>query len=543
MVKNLTMSFKKITYLFQLNLIMTLVVFVTPTFSKKKTPRYSSPTPYEVCSDKNKKTTENFLAFINSQYKMEADYCLDCDIYSDQILEVAKNLNPTISRACFFLSNLKGIQSNPDRFYHCGNLNEESDLLSKAPILEKKEMVAPCFNKKYIQMTFEAFKKMTKCFELLPKEKENAFHLLNHESGFILNAKSHSGARCYGQLTSEAMDHILNMVKSNRKIYTDFKSTCPEINQPGDINRLRALTKVAINDSLSSRKRYESSRHLTCHVTQEPYNCFFYSLFYFKKNLEKAKEEINKASEKITDTTLKQNPGLSTFYKNNPNIKPPIKANEVIVVTGVATSKNTKNKLTINWVFENSIAAYRSLRNLENQNLSIQTVNLFDPKKLAGRIGQWSHNGGGSISSTYFPKQLEKFKNNVVNPPKPKNAGPNGFYCKRNPSKPFCKYREKLFKSESIKFSSFHTFFSKHLNTRYRTSRKWSWAKRARRREEVSDFMNKIHRDFSHIQSQDKMKSTITELQSRGHLFQGDTKKFIDRLGKHCSFMDAKVID
>ena len=366
------MNYKKFIYIFQLFLNLVLICSFTSVSENA-----SAAIPYESCNLEKNKISNDLSDFHSETQKLaEARYCYECDAYSESfkfIKTTSKNLdsftsaqqNKEIPKMCFLLSKLRGVQASPkaDSYYYCGKLNKGDELLDKSPVLGEKTVRSPCLNEKYIDMTSKAFNKMTKCFQFNQTDKESVFQLINHESGFILNAKSPSKARCYGQVTMGAINDVLRNVKNGNEIYNRFNRKCPTLGYPVDIKKLTELSKISVDGSLSPRQQYNTAaKYITCQVTNNPYSCLFYTLFYYKINLKIATKKIKKDDEKITAQILKKDPELVKFYKKNPQIKPPVNATEVIIVEGVGTSKKTNNKLTIKWIFNNSISAHASLK-------------------------------------------------------------------------------------------------------------------------------------------------------------------------------------
>ena len=117
---------------------------------------------------------------------------------------------------------------------------------------------------------------------------------------------------------------------------------------------------------------------------------------------------------------------------------------------------------------------------------------MFDHIKLADRMAQLSHNGGGSIASSYFPQQLRGFKRSIVSH--------TSTYCNQNSKKTFCKYRNDLFtKNKPLKVSNFTSYFSDHIRKKYKIPKEWTAEKAKIRRDEVASFLNKIDKHFKNF--------------------------------------------
>ena len=76
----------------------------------------------------------------------------------------------------------------------------------------------PCFSQLYTAMTMKAFYDISQCLEI---DEHLAFSLFFHESRFIINIKSHTGALCYSQVTGDAVTDF-NLLLEGR-LYSDLK--------------------------------------------------------------------------------------------------------------------------------------------------------------------------------------------------------------------------------------------------------------------------------------------------------------------------------
>ena len=146
----------------------------------------------------------------------------------------------------------------------------------------------PCFSQLYTAMTMKAFYDVSQC---LGVDENLAFAILFHESRFVINIKSYTGALCYGQVTGDAVTDV-NLLLEGR-LYSDLQpfvepNLCPQA--------WEHFRKIETTKSVT---RYVfSSAQDQCHLNLNPYTCFFYAMGYLKilnYYVEKAISKTNKA--------------------------------------------------------------------------------------------------------------------------------------------------------------------------------------------------------------------------------------------------------
>ena len=300
--------------------------------------------PYEQCDWKNKEWTEQ-LVQESENFLTEADCpTATCntngkDTAYTQNADNSTTIQPTqealkIPPACFLVSAVHSVAKPPGQikdeegnyyanYYYCDS-RDDKKTKRKFTIENpegKKTAInprPPCLNKDYIMMTYHAFHNMADCFKFSPEEKKSLFTLFNHESHFILNQKSHTGARCYGQLTSVAFTEINKRIyvsdQSDRfesSLYKEFKENCPDL-----LDRVLIPDKIrnGITDNSWQKGRYKkgplkghkykgkfdsfddnynqvrtAAQNMSCPLTRDANTCFFYAMYNMKIN-QKAQE-------------------------------------------------------------------------------------------------------------------------------------------------------------------------------------------------------------------------------------------------------------
>ena len=150
----------------------------------------------------------------------------------------------------------------------------------------------PCLNQDYVSMTAKAFHDVAKCLDIAP---ELAFPIFLHESRFILNIQSHTGALCYGQITGNAVADFNSFLKSH-KGYPNYD--IPDLLEKNIENRCPHIWKhfKKVSTIVRENKTITRSDFDQCNINTNPYTCFFYSFAYLKILYEKAKKEVPKVN-------------------------------------------------------------------------------------------------------------------------------------------------------------------------------------------------------------------------------------------------------
>ncbi len=136
----------------------------------------------------------------------------------------------------------------------------------------------PCLNEEYTAMTAKAFHDVAECLNIPPKL---AFSILHHESRFLLNNESNTGALCYAQVTGNAIADF-NSFLDNKPNYRSMTDLLPENIQERCPEKWKHFKKVNTRYN-ERRKRFEiKSDQDRCKLNLNPYTCFFYGLSYIK---------------------------------------------------------------------------------------------------------------------------------------------------------------------------------------------------------------------------------------------------------------------
>ena len=261
------------------------------------------------------------------------------EIQEEQLLESPpvppSLLTPVIPSICFTMSgnmiNNKGIQKqfysciyehydNSDEDNFCFNTRNQPNSLKKCDVLpipcdssndlnltcpliyrDRTERYGdngcnkgavfprrPCLSQDYIAMTAKAFHDVAECLDIAP---EMAFPIFLHESRFILNIQSHTGALCYGQITSNAVTDFNSFLKSHKGypnydipdlLEKNIEKRCPHV-----WKNFKKVSTIVRGDKTLIRSDFDQ-----CKINTNPYTCFFYGFAYLRILYEKAQQEI-----------------------------------------------------------------------------------------------------------------------------------------------------------------------------------------------------------------------------------------------------------
>ena len=318
--------------------------------------------------------------------------------FSDNLSEVERMGNLTssdidkdIPSICFHAAALIAVDEPGSRLYGCKSKNSEWP--------DRRYRMRPCLNEQYADMTAKAFNKVADCFGFSLNEKRAAFALFNHESHFILNARSPKKARCYGQMIMRAIKYVnQNIYYRNHgfkygDVYKNAVNNCPGLKDkvipPG------IVTETAFSNARLKEKMRRAS--ITCGLTQDPYACLFYSMFNVKMNLKEFNDNYNEIPDYIGSSQ-------DVSGKTEDDFKLPIMLNEVVIVKGRVRNKKTGKIENIDRVFWDSSQISKEFQNKEynTSQLEIRKVSLFKPDTLKNVFLHYSHNGGRSYSGYSF---------------------------------------------------------------------------------------------------------------------------------------------
>ena len=421
--------------------------------------------PYETCNWKNQAWTER-LVTEHLDLQSEAD-CPDMncatEVHTPYGPDQINTLDPAkkalqIPPECFFASAVRSVEKEPAKqkdkhnkptdypnYYYCSSMQDRKPKILMDPLVDpdtEKTIIdpktgkprrlyprAPCLNEDYIKMTHRAFHEIADCFDFSHKDRKNFFKLLNHESSFILNQKSNTSARCYGQLTQATLTEINKRIyiSSNldpgfkSRIYNNFASKCPnllsQVQIPKKIKE-RASPKTLGRGAV---KAFDSDfegvltagKKMICQLTQDPYTCFFYSMYNMKKNQIQLENTINTYSDNDREANAwpsladrsGESPKSQEFKKVYTDFKLPLEKNEMLIIRGPVTINGTNKERS--WLMGNGKEVYDTLfgkgrvssYNIEDLEVKKVTVFDFDEKSKADLLYQ-AYNGGSSIVSS-----------------------------------------------------------------------------------------------------------------------------------------------
>ncbi len=406
---------------------------------------------------------------------IEAEDCSDCSenrykgahpSSSKEEVENLKDIAQTmeIPPICFYASALRGKGLSKERHYSCPTRDTENPT---------KSGVRPCLSKEYIDMTAKAFNKVAGCFDFLPHEKQQMFALLNHESRFILNARSHTEARCYGQMTMPLIKDINSNIYYRDRgyqfgdIYKQAIDKCPGLKN-------KVVPPTIINQEKRSDKRLSGLQRnapITCNMTQDPWTCLFYSMFNIKINMRYFDRNYNEVSDYMGTRELSA--------QMEEDFELPIKLNEMLVVKGTVKKKGKEEE--VEWVFWDTSEVYSVFNKVEEydiKNLEVRKTKLFDEKTLRSAFLHSAHNGGGSIVRTHLKTFVEETKLTIS----------RGSSCKKDEE--CSKRRASMVEGKPLNIEDLQDLFSSYVdqNSKYFINP-----------DELKEFTDKVERDMDYI--------------------------------------------
>lgn len=240
-------------------------------------------------------------------------------------------------------------------------LKHRSDYFSKINACNKGASYPrrPCFNQLYTAMTMKAFYDVSQCLEV---DEHLAFSIFFHESRFVINIKSRTGALCYGQVTGNAAADF-NLLMAGH-LYPGLKPftephRCPKVWEHFQkIETTKSVTRYILRSAQDQ-----------CRLSLNPYTCFFYGMGYLK---------------------------ILTYY-----------AERAVSQTNRAGYTERNGEQFIFWDLPQSTA--------ETQSSEIEEIKIFkDVNTLTRMLVILSYNGGPSISN-YFKQYMEALKKSLRN--------------------------------------------------------------------------------------------------------------------------------
>lgn len=407
--------------------------------------------PFEVCNWKNKEMTDN-IVHGDQDFSIEAG-CSSLDCWqrkltshgndSDQALAQTISDAISIPPECFFASAVHSVAKPPGKiddeknrlhgtpnYYYCDSATSKNTTQFSATNpsgnTQQIDPPAPCLNEEYVMMTHRAFHTMANCFDFTREEKKYLFKLFNHESHFILNNKSDTGARCYGQITQITAEEIGKKIylSSNTntswksEIYKDAVSKCPEL--PANVHIPDAIRPEGAGPRTdTSFDRYKSvSRQLNCQLSQHAPTCFFYAMYNVKMNMQTLEKTLSSTSRIIEDIIPQNQERGDIVSKLKEDFSLPIQMDEMLIVEGTFTEANGNTK-NYSWVMRDGRELYyalydrnhRAKRSYNTNDLKIRKVKIYD----INQEDKWNliyqaYNGGSSVITDEMQAFIEHQK-------------------------------------------------------------------------------------------------------------------------------------
>ena len=373
---------------------------------------------YETCDWTNDKLTLQMTESFEITSGVEGGLCTVCSSQGPTLSKVSPG---QISNTCFLMSAVfrkswlpKSKAKKPPYYLYCSNENrpaKKNDFVAYDPQKNKERRIytrAPCLNRDYITMTSRAFHKMARCFGFSPREQQNLFKLFNHESGFLLNARSPTGAKCYGQLTNVLVTDIVRSLRgeeepheedySYARVFEEAKKQCPQLDHlvyPEDFKNLSRAEFL---------KRTQVQRFPVCQVAHNPEKCFFYAMMNVKTKLNALRKKFL-INTHPPDRTLPIDPAFKEKFQT------PILLNEMRKVTGVWKNKRGQSS-RVNWLIWSDLEVGGLTQNQSSSQKKaiIEKVHVFDPEEILWPTVYWSYNAGHIVTKNYFENFLEVFK-------------------------------------------------------------------------------------------------------------------------------------
>jgi len=491
-----------------------LIIFLIPLFSVSLEGNFNQP--FETC----KKSNEDFTKHVANKARefnptqlntdiTEADNCISCDneetLELNEISEITIEMDYIAHRknnipyACFLQATIRGNANLPlKRASHCNDENFEN----KIPTGTKKH----CINKSYVDMISKAFSDMSYCFDMDKKDQKDLFHLINHESGFVLNARSHSRARCLGQLTGDFIKEINKIMgRADHKrphpfsyIYNQAIERCPGLAE-----------KIPLGKS-----------HLTCQATHDPHTCLFYAFYGWKKNY----HTMSSALEEPLDYMGNKRSFTKTMKTL---LQLPLNLNEILVLEGEVDGKKRS------WVMWDDSEIHDMVKKngwkaKDFRSLKINKVSLFkDSDKVARAFSYWAYNGGYSVAMKTGPIFVEQLKRDIA-------SG-----CPKDSNQERCLFRNKIKNGESLSSRTALAYFKRQIRRHYPSSSK-------KRRNEVANYVENIASDseflFDESSTQkERYKREFLDNKSKlKHISDEDKEAFMSHVRKVCPQFNFK---
>ena len=477
---------------------------------------FAYSTIYQTCKWSDQPLTDRFMQFnqefLDADPKLEDSYSCNRVAYNrhnerqliTDVLNTGESfLTGPIPSICFLSSSARGTANRPPskkssekKYYHCNSPNATNPNTRMAvknnPNTGQTSHIylrSPCISEDYHHSLTKTFNKMAHCFGLSEREAKNLFAIINHESQFIPNVQSSTGARCAGQLTRPAVTtlnaHILENHFPGSHIYQSAVSRCPSLIDktiPSDILCIKteACPHSHLQTGSQASKESKLSKYpITCKLTSDLPRCFFYTFLYFKETLINFDQQFRAPNEfdkqEISDRFIqKYGVGL------NPN--------EIIIAKKADNSEDPHLFITAQDAYEEA-QKYDSQPNNPMYNLNVETVSLIsseDMKHFKFYATQLSYNGGRSIMDSQITNFLTFLKEQI-----------DQADCS-SPNNKYCKYRRHILEGNSPNIDSIKEDFKAYLRVAKNSKEKLMYT-----REETFVYPDKIQDSIDYFQNTD----------------------------------------
>ncbi len=410
--------------------------------------------PYEKCTWKNRDFTDR-LVNEAGDFETEADSpCTSCaprktanntgSADDNTVIKPSKEAtSKSVPPECFFASAVRSMQKEPGyipskerpkastNYYHCNSMKDQKARKWASPVQPdgKKENIfpqPPCLNEDYIMMTYHSFHNVADCFGFDGEDKKKLFQLFNHESKFILNQKSDTGARCYTQVVGCTLEEVNKQIyvsnvsdSPKSQIYKDFRDKCPGLlDQVRIPDQIRSGSTEGKKGVTSKSDMFDedykgvktAARKMNCAVTQNADTCFFYGMYNMKLNQIQFQQTMSRNSSPFPANveTESNTPASQRLRQVIKDFKLPLKLNEMLIVRGPVTKHGVREDKT--WLMRSDGEIYDALHDengkrdvtYNRKDLKIQKVTVFD---MDDKETQWdllyqAYNGGISVVSS-----------------------------------------------------------------------------------------------------------------------------------------------
>ena len=512
---------------------------------------YSLPV-YETCPKDQEEYTKKLIKNYNQHVdEKEAVFCFDCGLANNQVplfgwFNELKTRSNEIPETCFMASLVRAhtILGGNRYGYHavsnekwnelkelglsmptCGYKNKErtrvylpariycSDENQKKPTrFSKKKCVPPrpCFNKSYVEKVSKSFNKMADCFDFDLNDKKHIFSLLNHESGFIANARSFSGAACTGQLIDpnirSSIRKIFYINETNQlynNIFARAIEKCPFIEELFPENFTQTPLDKRGWQTFSGFYKNISKK---CGVSQNPLKCMFYSFFYVKSNLALF-DQIRKSPSPRKVHRQAYNPKKGSKWHKLLNedyedfLGNPISVEEVILVKGELNNEK------VDWVFKDIVEFRNTMVKISveaQRQFKIERMNIFKVQTKAEQdqmnemkweVTSIAHNGGENVIREAYLEYVQKLKRLV--------SISQGCHPKQKQPSQRCQMRYRIQKGESL---------PKNLKELGNKLAQFSQTvKKVTGRSETQAFLTNLKKDMRFLKDEDQIKKYLNK--------------------------------